>query len=389
MANTIAPVGSTLGILGGGQLGRMMAIAAREMGIHTVIWDPVVESPAAEAADAAICAPYDDPGAMAQFLSQVDRITYEFENVDYDTARALSQSKPVHPSPELLYVSQHRLREKDRARRAGLETTPYAAVSTMEDVERAIRDVGLPAVLKTVRGGYDGKGQAMVSNWDEALQGFRELQHASRGETLIYERRADFTVEVSVVVARDETGQTVTYPVTENHHHQGILDYSVVPARVPEEVRRRAQRGAEQLADDLGLVGLMALELFVLADGRVLFNEIAPRPHNSGHWTLDGAWPTQFTQHVRAVMGWRVAKPRLLSPTVMVNLLGDSFLDGLELLPHLMDLEGVQLHWYGKREMRPGRKVGHVNVLADDAAGALQGAREVKRRLGGRWDDGA
>ncbi len=389
MANTIAPVGSTLGILGGGQLGRMMALAAREMGIHTVIWDPAAESPAAEAADAAIRAPYDDPGAMEQFLSRVDRITYEFENVDYDTARTLSRSKPVHPSPDLLYVSQHRLREKDRARRAGLETTPYAAVSTWEDLELAMREVGLPAILKTVRGGYDGKGQAMVTNRDEAVTGFRELQHASHGDTLIYESRADFTAEVSVVVARDEMGQTVTYPVTENHHRHGILDYSVVPARVPAEVARRAQQGGVQLAEDLGLVGLMALELFVMADGRVLFNEIAPRPHNSGHWTLDGAWPTQFAQHVRAVMGWRVAEPRLLSATAMVNLLGDLFLDGLESLPHLMDLEGVQLHWYGKREMRSGRKVGHVNVLADDAAEALQGAREVKRRLGGRWDDGA
>ena len=289
MANTIAPVGATLGILGGGQLGRMMALAAREMGIHTVIWDPGTESPAFEAADQAVIAPYDDLEARERFLRQVDRITYEFENVDYDTARALAESAPVHPSPELLYVSQHRLREKDRARQAGLETTPYAAVLTEEDVEQAVGNLGLPAVLKTVRGGYDGKGQAAVTDLDGALRGFRDLQPAAQGYPLIYEKRADFVAEVSVVVARDEAGRTVTYPVTENHHHHGILDYSVVPARVKPAVAERAQRGAERLAEDLGLVGLMALELFVMPDGRVLFNEVAPRPHNSGHWTLDAA----------------------------------------------------------------------------------------------------
>ncbi len=389
MANTIAPVGATLGILGGGQLGRMMAIAAREMGIHTVIWDPGAESPAFEAADAAIIAPYGDPEARERFLQQVDRITYEFENVDFETARTLARSKPVHPSPNLLHVSQHRLREKDRARQAGLATTPYAAVTTVHELERAMGDLGLPAILKTVQGGYDGKGQ--VALWDRAsaMEGFRDLQRASRGQTLIYERRADFVAEISVVVARDEAGRIVTYPVTENHHHHGILDYSVVPARVPAEVATRAQQAVAQLASHLELVGLMAMELFVMADGRVLFNEMAPRPHNSGHWTLDAAWPTQFTQHVRAVMGWPVAEPRLLSAAVMVNLLGDSFLEGLESMPDLLELPGVQLHWYGKREMRAGRKVGHVNVLADNVEAALEVAREVKSRIGGRCNDGA
>lgn len=382
----LVPVGGTVGILGGGQLGRMMAIAARAMGVHTVVWDPLPNGPASDAADAAISAPYANDEAMEAFIRQVDAVTYEFENVDHRAVLRLAERRPVFPSPELLRVSQHRLREKDRAREYGLATTAYRALYRRADVAKALEEVGLPGILKTVRGGYDGKGQARVRTVEEGLAAFDRLH---RHDPLIYEREVPFQAEVSAVVARDQRGRTVTYPVTENHHANGILDYSVAPARIAEDAAQQVRRQAAALAEGLGLVGVMALEFFVTGGGQVLFNEMAPRPHNSGHWTIEAAWPSQFTQHMRAVCGWPVAEPRLLTPVVMVNLLGDLFLDGMERLPLVLDLPGVQLHWYGKDEMRPGRKVGHLTVVADSLKEALAEARKAKTLLGGEWRDGA
>ncbi len=384
MDSRIVPVGGTIGILGGGQLGRMMALAGRSMGLRTVVWDPA-PGPAGEAADHALWRPYNDTEAFDAFVSLVDRITYEFENVDYDAAMRLAAVRPVFPPPELLRASQHRLREKDTARRLGLSTTPYAALQTVDDVSRAVREVGLPAVVKTVQGGYDGKGQARASSLEEAVTAFHTL---SAQGVLIYEKRVEFEREVSVVVARGENGHVVTYPPTENHHFNGILDYSLVPAAVPQTVEVELIRQAEALADGLKLVGVMALEFFVGRDGRVLFNEMAPRPHNSGHWTIEAAFPSQFAQHMRAVAGWTVSAPRLLAPSVMLNLLGDLFMEGLDRLPDVLTVPGAALHWYGKSEMRPGRKVGHVTVVADTVEEALDRARRVKALLGGGWNDG-
>lgn len=386
MASKVVPVGGTVGIMGGGQLGRMMALAARAMGLGTLIWDEVVKGPAHQAADDIIAAPFEDRSALAAFAARIDSATYEFENVNFETAQLLEQTVPVFPPPELLFTSQNRIREKDTARRWGLDTTRYGAVSSAGQAEAAAAELGTPGILKTTSGGYDGKGQFLVLSSAQALAGFQQL-HA--GEALIYEKRVDFAAEVSVVVARDQSGRTVTYPVTENHHHDGILDWSLVPARMSPESAAQAVGQACALAQGLQLVGVMALEFFVTAEGRVLFNEMAPRPHNSGHWTIEGAWPSQFTQHMRAVAGWPVAQPIHLSPTVMVNLVGDFFMDGLAKLPQVLELSGVQLHWYGKEVMRPGRKVGHLTIVADSPEHALQTARQAKIMLGGEWHDGA
>lgn len=385
MATRVVPVGGTIGIMGGGQLGRMMALAGRAMGLNTVVWDPAPYGPAQEAAGRVIAAPFDSISALLEFRDQIDCATYEFENVDYATTLKLEETCPVFPPPELLYVSQNRIREKDRARQLGLHTTPYQGVTTREQVRAAARELGVPGILKTVTGGYDGKGQYRLASLADGDEGFDQL----RGNApLIYEKTVDFTREISVVVARDQAGTVVTFPVAENHHHQGVLDWTVVPARVSAEAQRNAIEAARGLADGLQLVGVTTLEFFVTANDQVLFNEMAPRPHNSGHWTIEGAWPSQFTQHMRAVAGWAVTQPRQLSPAVMVNLLGDLFLDGLERLPGVLTMPGVQFHWYGKTEMRKGRKVGHLTVLGNSVDEALNGARQAKLALGGEWHDG-
>ncbi|PSR24056.1 MAG: 5-(carboxyamino)imidazole ribonucleotide synthase [Sulfobacillus acidophilus] len=386
MDEGIVPVGGTVGILGGGQLGRMMALAGRAMGLHTLIWDPDPLAPAAQAADDHIVAPYDSISALSEFAARIKCATYEFENVHSETAQQLSQLCSVYPPPELLQVSQHRLVEKDSARALGLATTLYGPATSPDEALNAVRRLGVPGLFKTVSGGYDGKGQALVESVNAVGAAYQSLQ--GHGD-LMYERWVEFQTEVSVVVARDRYGKVVTYPVTENHHRRGILDWSVTPAEVSSDHERLMTEQARDVAEGLNLVGVMALEFFVTADGRVLFNEMAPRPHNSGHWTIEGAWPSQFTQHMRAIAGWSVATPRFLSPTLMMNLLGDGFVDGFEMLPRVMELEGVQLHWYGKKDMRPGRKVGHVTIVGDCVPRLKETAEAVRQILGGRCNDGA
>nr|WP_275107329.1 5-(carboxyamino)imidazole ribonucleotide synthase [Sulfobacillus harzensis] len=366
--------------MGGGQLGRMMALAGRAMGLHTVVWDPSPR-PAGEAADAAIARSFDNSQALAEFLEQVQHVTYEFENVNVETVRAINEVRPVFPPPELLYISQNRLREKDTARRLGLLTTPYGALDTESDVRRAAAEIGFPAIIKTAEGGYDGKGQEPVSSLDEALAAFKSLQGGTR--PLIFEQRVAFEREVSVVVARDQAGLTVTYPVTENHHAHGILDYSLAPAPMDETLAFEVRQQARTMAAGLDLVGVMALEFFIDQDGRVLFNEMAPRPHNSGHWTIEGATPSQFTQHMRAVAGWPVVEPRLMLPSAMVNLMGESFMNGYQDVYRVLNVPGAALHWYGKTEMRPGRKVGHVTLVANTVEEAFDGVKAVKQLVRG------
>lgn len=373
MGESVSPGSGVIGILGGGQLGRMMALAARELGLGTVVWDPELHGPASQAADAEMNEPYDSPRALASFVHRVQRVTYEFENIPADMASNIAQMRPLAPGAELLYVSQNRLREKERARRAGLQTVGYRAVGDMGDLQSAVAELGLPGILKTVSGGYDGKGQYRLLTLDDVLG----LSPLVGSDSFIYEQMVSFACEVSVLVARDVFGQTVTYPVTENIHQNGILHKSLAPARVAPEVSRDARQSACRLAQDLGLVGVMAVEFFVTHDGQVLFNEMAPRPHNSGHWTIEGAFPSQFTQHMRAVAGWSVAEPKLLTPCVMINLLGDLFGEGCAALVPTLAVDGVQFHWYGKKEMRAGRKVGHLTALGDSVKEADQRAEEA------------
>jgi 5-(carboxyamino)imidazole ribonucleotide synthase len=368
-ANTplAAPVlpGEAIGIVGGGQLGRMFALEARRMGYVVVVLDPAAGGPAAQVADAHIRAPFHDRAAALELARRVRVVTLEWENVDLDTLRAMEEIVPVRPSSAVLEVAQHRVREKDAARRLGVDTAEYRAVDSRESLDDALREIGTPAVLKTARMGYDGKGQAVIRAPEDADAAYRAV--AARGEEFILEAMVPFTAEVSVVAARGTTGETACFPVTENEHRGGILHLSVVPARVPDAVAQEAVRVAERLAEGLGVVGLLAVEMFVTADGRVRMNEVAPRPHNSGHYTWEACAVSQFEQQLRAVCGLPLGSPALHRAAAMVNLMGEDAGTGrgrggvVDALREPM----TALHLYGKGEARPGRKMGHVTALAD------------------------
>lgn len=369
--------GATLGVLGGGQLGRMFTLAAKVMGYRVVVLDPDPASPAGEVADTHLKADYRDAVALLRMAGLCQAVTTEFENVPADSLRSLAKHCRVAPSAEALAVAQDRLTEKQRARAHGCDTAPFANIETEADLAAAWAAVGAPAVLKTRRLGYDGKGQARVGSLTELAAAFARLGRVP----CLLEGFLPLQAEVSVVLARNAADEVAFFPLAENRHRNGILDLSIVPAAVAEEVADSARRMAAGLARGLDYVGVMAVEFFVLADGRVLFNEMAPRPHNSGHYTLDACVTDQFQQQVRALCGLPLGDPRLLSPVVMVNLLGDVWRpqpDWRALLAH----PGVQLHLYGKAEARPGRKMGHYNCLAASREAALALAESTRAELG-------
>jgi 5-(carboxyamino)imidazole ribonucleotide synthase len=359
--------GETIGIVGGGQLGRMFALEARRMGYPVIVLDPAANSPAGQVADAQIRAPFHDRGAALELARRARVVTLEWENVDLDTLRAMEEVVPVRPSSAVLEVAQHRVREKDAARRLGADTAEYRAVDGRESLDTALREIGTPAVLKTSRLGYDGKGQAVIRAPEDADAAYRAV--AARGDEFILEALVPFTAEVSVVCARSATGETACFPVVENEHRGGILHLSVAPARVPETVAREAVRIAERLTEGLGVVGLLAVEMFVTADGRVRVNEVAPRPHNSGHYTWEACAVSQFEQQLRAVCGLPLGTPDLHRPAAMVNLMGEDAGTGRGRGGVVAALREpmTALHLYGKGEARPGRKMGHVTALADTA----------------------
>jgi len=369
MSAPILP-GATLGILGGGQLGRMFCFAARNMGYRLTVLDPDPESPAGRIADDHIEAAYDDTQALDTLASTCDVITTEFENVPADSMRYLARSKPVFPSADILEIAQNRNREKSFASRAGLMPAPNHAVYSEADLERGVEVTGLPAVLKTATLGYDGKGQAVVDTLEQAQLAFRDLGAVE----CVLEKKIELAQEVSVIVARNQQGETAVYPVGENEHRNGILHMTIVPARVDDALVRKARQQALQLADELEYVGVLAVEFFIDTDGELLFNEMAPRPHNSGHYTKDACVSSQFEQQARMICGLAPGDVRLLSPVVMVNLLGDLWRPDWRLL---MDQPDLKLHLYGKKEARPGRKMGHFNVLDSDVDVALATARRV------------
>ncbi|HET6231249.1 MAG TPA: 5-(carboxyamino)imidazole ribonucleotide synthase [Longimicrobiaceae bacterium] len=381
---TILP-GSTVGVVGGGQLGRMLAMEARRMGYRTLVLDPSPDSPAAQVADEQLRAPLDDHDAAHELARRSDVVTLEWENADVGTLRELEEIVPVRPGPHVLQVCQHRVNEKDAVRRLGIATAPYRAVVTREDLDRALADVGTPAVLKTARGGYDGKGQAVIRTPDQADAAFAAL--AAPGRKLILEGFVPFRMEVSVVCARTPAGQIASFPVAENLHRNGILDTCVVPAPIAPELAREARRIAEALAEELDVAGLLAVEMFVDGDDRLLVNEMAPRPHNSGHYTWEACAVSQFEQQLRAVCGLPLGSTELLRPAAMVNLLGEDGGTGLG-DPRVVEALGVPevaLHLYGKPEARPGRKMGHLTALGADAAEALARARRARQLIrGGR-----
>ena len=376
MSHKVLP-GQTIGILGGGQLGRMLAFEARRNGYKVVVLDPMEDSPAGLLADKQIVAEFDDVEAAKRLAEMCDVVTYEFENINVELVKELEKDHQVFPGSQLLEVTQHRFLEKSFFKENGLGVTQFAKVGSKEDLVRAEQEVGYPAVLKTCRFGYDGKGQRVVSDHGEAVEAFEELG----GEDLIWEKMVDFKCEVSVIAVRNGQGEVVTYPVPENLHHNNILDFSLVPARIDESVANEARDMTKKVAIALNVVGTFCVEFFVLEDGSLLANEIAPRPHNSGHYTLEGCLVSQFENQLRAICGLPLGSTELLTPTVMANLLGSGEGDDLLGVEAAFVDEDVRLHLYEKKSAKLNRKMGHLTVVASDVEAALEKAREARDKL--------
>jgi 5-(carboxyamino)imidazole ribonucleotide synthase len=369
--------GATLGVLGGGQLGRMFVLQARTMGYGVMVLDPDPRSPAGQMADVHLRAAYSDPRALDQLAAACAAVTTEFENVPAGALERLERSCRVRPPVKAVAVAQDRIAEKSFLERAGFRTAPFRPVRKEEDFRAALREVKLPALLKTSRLGYDGKGQAPIEHPEDASAAFATL---GRVECVLEERLA-LETELSVVLARGDDGAIAAFPVGENRHHDGILETTVVPARVPRDTADEARATAGRIAGSLEYVGVLGVEMFVANGGRLYVNEIAPRPHNSGHYTLDACSTDQFEQQLRALCGLPLAEPRLLTPVAMVNLLGDLWQAGPPRWDEAFRRPGVRLHLYGKVEPRPGRKMGHLNCLADDPDRALALALEARDAL--------
>jgi 5-(carboxyamino)imidazole ribonucleotide synthase len=377
---TVLP-GATLGILGGGQLGRMFALEAKRMGYRVVTLEPSPDSPCGQVADVQIQADYTDEAALRSLAEQCDVITYEFENIDARAVEFLEGlDKAVHPGSRVLRVSQDRLLEKGFLRDAGLCVADFMAVDSLEDVRTAATRIGLPAVIKTVRGGYDGKGQAVVRDLAAADAAFAKLH---RGHPLIWERLIPFLKELSVVACRGIDGKATAFPVSENVHVDNILDTGIVPARISSAAAERARAMAEAVGDKLGIVGSYCVELFLCAGDEILVNEIAPRPHNSGHYTLDACVCSQFEQQVRAICGLPLGTTAAHNASVMVNILGDGKGNTLFGTDEAMREENLVFHLYGKSQAAAKRKMGHFTVLADSVEKALEKARAARALL--RW----
>ncbi len=350
------PPNATIGIIGGGQLGRMSAMAAARLGYRCHILTPEPDSPAAQVSAACTLGDYEDPAALRHFAEAADVITFEFENVSAAGLELLASLRPVHPAPAVLRISQDRVLEKSFLADAGVPTAPWRAVEALPDLHAAVEALGLPAVLKTTRLGYDGKGQAVLRTKEDVEPTWAALDP----KPLILEGFVNYACEISVIVARGADGAGTVFDVMENRHRGGILDLTLAPARVAPGTAAEAQRVAWRVADTLGLVGLLAVEMFVDPSGRVLVNEIAPRPHNSGHWTIDACPASQFELHVRAVAGLPLPPGRRHADAVMKNLVGP---EEAALWPQVVATPGLIPHLYGKAEARPGRKMGHATRL--------------------------
>lgn len=351
--------GKTIGIIGGGQLGQMLTFAAKQAGMRVVILDPNPDCSAAQAADSSIVAEYSDKMAIEELARRSDVLTYEFENVDLEALKDVSDKVLIPQGTELLRITKDRLREKTFLKEHGLQVAPFAAVSCKEDLVSAIEEIGYPSVLKTCEGGYDGKSQ-LVLHTREDLKNADELLEQGG---CILEGWVEFSMECSVMVARNMDGAISVFPVSENIHRNQILHESIVPARMSEKLQANAKKMAEKIADSLNLCGILGVEMFVGADGRLYVNELAPRPHNSGHYSIEACNFSQFAVHNRAICNWPMPKIDLLSPVVMVNILGQH-VDGCRKL--VLKKPQWHFHDYGKGEIRVDRKMGHVTILTDD-----------------------
>lgn len=367
-----------LGILGGGQLGRMFTVAARTMGYRVTVLDPDAHAIAAELADVHLCASYGDREALAELARTCAAVTTEFENVNADSMRWLAGHVPVSPSGDCVAVAQDRIQEKRWFRQAGLPTGPHLALEGLEDLNQDLEPY-LPGILKTARLGYDGKGQVRVATAAEARAAYADMG----GQPCVLEKRLTLAREISVILARSSAGEVAVFPVPENRHARGILDVSLVPAAVGPAVADRAQEMALRLAEELDYVGVLAVEFFLLEDGQLVVNEMAPRPHNSGHYTIEACATSQFQQQVRMMCGLPPGSARLLSPAAMANLLGDAWgtAGRTPRWESLLQEPTAHLHLYGKREALPGRKMGHVTVLADAPEAALARLEAIRAGL--------
>ncbi len=369
--------GATVGVLGGGQLGRMFALQARTMGYRVVVLDPDSKSPAAAVADQHIRTGYEDPKGLDHLAKLCAAVTTEFENVPAGALERLANSCIVRPSGQAVAIAQDRISEKTFFQSHGLATAKFRPVRDLKELEAAVIHVGLPGLLKTSRLGYDGKGQILVTEAAAAREAFARLGSVP----CVLEERVELECELSVIVARGADGAQAVFPLAENRHRDGILDTSVVPARVSEKLAKQASALVTEVAAALEYVGVLGVELFVTKAGELLVNEMAPRPHNTGHYTLDACSVDQFELQLRTLCGLPLVQPWLLSPVTMINLLGDLWNGGEPRWEEALRRPGVRLHLYGKAEARPGRKMGHLNCLAATADQALTLALESRKAL--------
>lgn len=371
------PPGSTIGILGSGQLGRMLAMAARRMGYGVHVFSPDSETPAGQAADVEITAAYTDKEALRRFAQGVDVVTIEFENIAVEALEFLQTEVSVYPQPNVLHIAQNRLREKTFLAENDIPVTPFHAVHSNTDLEEGLQKLGLPLVLKTAGFGYDGKGQFKVASAEEA----RAAYEAMVGQAGILEKFIDLDREISVIAARSDSGEFASYRPVENRHRNHILDITLAPATLPDALEKQAVEVTRRIMDQLDMRGLLCVEFFITRQGELLVNELAPRPHNSGHYTIEAAVCSQFEQQLRVVCGLPLGDTSLRQPAAMLNLLGDSWQGGTPDWTPCLDQPDVYLHLYGKKEARPGRKMGHITMLADSADEALQKAESIRQKL--------
>ncbi len=370
--------GSTLGMLGGGQLGRMFVIAARTMGYEVLVLDPDADSPAGKIASRHLQAAYDDREALDDLAQHCAAVSTEFENIPADTLDYLAKSLPVHPSASALRIAQNRVLEKRFFDRQGLNTTPYLAINSDADLVLA-ENFEYPAILKTATLGYDGKGQFVCNSFDELGTAYNQIS----SQACVLEKKIDLAMEVSVVLCRSETGDVDYFPVAQNEHRNGILDISAAPAELSQETGVAVRQAARSIADGLDYCGVLAVEFFISTDQQVLVNEMAPRPHNSGHFTIDACETSQFEQQLRMMCGIPAGSSRQHSAVVMWNILGDLWpQDGTPDWGEVLGQGNMKLHLYGKSEARAGRKMGHINSLASDTIEARKQLDEIKKKLG-------
>ncbi|MEG0260540.1 MAG: 5-(carboxyamino)imidazole ribonucleotide synthase [Lysinibacillus sp.] len=364
MTKIIYP-GQTIGIIGGGQLGRMMALAAKEAGFKIAVLEPAMDSPCGQVADVRIVAQYDDEAALEELAEVSDVITFEFENIDYEGLKRLSSMAYVPQGAELVRITQNRVTEKVAIAEADCPVAPYVVANTYAELVEKIDEIGFPSIVKTAQGGYDGKGQQLLNSREDLPLAEQLFTHSQ----CIAEGFVPFVKEISVIVQRNGNGESYCQPVGENIHVHHILHETIVPARISDETTKKAEREAMKIADHLKLVGTLAVEMFVLENGDIIINELAPRPHNSGHYSIEACNISQFHQHIRAICGWTLRKPQLWAPSIMVNVLGQHV---MPLSNSLAKYPDWSVHLYGKSEAKVNRKMGHVTIMTNDLEETLK-----------------